>query len=52
MVCSVNVESVDHIICAIFNRINEQWKSRTLDFSYRLLDITRRAERYPNSVIL
>ena len=30
MVCFVNVESVDRIIYAIFNRFNEQWKNRTL----------------------
>ncbi|HET9177648.1 MAG TPA: transposase [Terriglobia bacterium] len=32
MVCFVNVESLDRIIYAIFNGINEksQWKNRTL----------------------
>ena len=30
MVCFVNVESMDRIIYAIFNRFNEQWKNRTL----------------------
>jgi putative transposase len=30
MVCFVNVESVDQILYAIFNRFNQQWKNRTL----------------------
>lgn len=30
MVCFVNVESVDRIIYAIFNGLNEQWRNRTL----------------------
>jgi putative transposase len=30
MVCSVNVESVDRIIYAIFNGLNDQWRNRTL----------------------
>jgi transposase-like protein len=30
MVCFVNVESVDRIIYAIFNRFNQRWKTRTL----------------------
>ena len=30
MVCFVNVESVDRIICAIFNGFDEQWWDRTL----------------------
>ena len=30
MVCFVNVESVDRILYAIFNRFNERWKNRTL----------------------
>ena len=30
MVCFVNVESVDRIIYAIFNGLNDQWRNRTL----------------------
>jgi transposase-like protein len=30
MVCFVNVESVDRIIYAIFNGLNDQWRKRTL----------------------
>jgi transposase-like protein len=30
MVCFVNVPSVDRIVFAIFNRMNPQWKNRTL----------------------
>jgi hypothetical protein len=30
MVCFVNFESVDHIIYAIFNGLDEQWRNRTL----------------------
>jgi len=30
MVCFVNVESVDRIICAIFNSLNDQWRNHTL----------------------
>lgn len=30
MVCFVNVHSVDRIIFSIFNRLNEDWKNRTL----------------------
>jgi hypothetical protein len=30
MVCFVNVESGDRIICSIFQRFNLEWKSRTL----------------------
>ena len=30
MVCFVNVQSVDRIVYAIFNRYNPQWKNRTL----------------------
>ena len=30
MVCFVNVQSVDRIVFSIFNRMNPQWKNRTL----------------------
>jgi len=30
MVCFVNIESVDRILFAIFNKFNEQWRDRTL----------------------
>lgn len=30
MVTFVNIQSVDRIIFAIFNRFNEEWKNRTL----------------------
>lgn len=30
MVCFVNLQSVDRIIYSIFNRMNPQWKNRTL----------------------
>ena len=30
MVCFVNVQSVDRIVFSIFNRMNPQWKTRTL----------------------
>src|SRR5271169_2325232 len=30
MVCFVNVQSVDRIICSIFQRFNLEWKTRTL----------------------
>jgi transposase-like protein len=30
MVCFVNVESVDRIIYAIFNGLNDRWRNRTL----------------------
>jgi hypothetical protein len=29
MVCIVNVQSVDRIICSIFRRFNLEWKNRT-----------------------
>jgi transposase-like protein len=31
MVCFVNVQSVDRIICSIFNRFNLEWKTLTLE---------------------
>src|ERR1700736_2405643 len=31
MVCFVNVESVDRIVCSIFQRFNLEWKTRTLN---------------------
>jgi len=31
MVCFVNVESVDRIICSIFQRFNLEWKTLTLN---------------------
>ena len=30
MVCFVNIHSVDRIVFSIFNRMNPQWKNRTL----------------------
>ena len=30
LVCFVNVQSVDRIVYAIFNRYNPQWENRTL----------------------
>jgi hypothetical protein len=30
MVCLVNVESADRIICSIFQRFNLEWKTHTL----------------------
>ena len=40
MVCFVNVESVDRIIYSIFQRFNLEWKTRTLNYLHKLLDVT------------
>jgi len=42
MACFVNVQSVDRIIDAIFNGMNEksEWKNRTSTFLHTQLDIT------------
>jgi hypothetical protein len=40
MVCFVNVESVDRIIYSIFQRFNLEWKTRTLSYLHKQLDIT------------
>ena len=34
MVCFVNVQDVDRIICSIFQRFNLEWKNRTLNLFY------------------
>jgi putative transposase len=40
MVCFVNVQSVDRIIYSIFQRFNLEWKTRTLSYLHKQLDIT------------
>jgi hypothetical protein len=41
VVCFVNAESVDRIICSIFQRFNLEWKTRALSlFLHKQLDVT------------
>ncbi len=40
IVCFVNVKRVDRIIYSVFQRLNLEWKTRTLEFLHKQRDVT------------